>query len=1052
MDFQLLSSFANTPDNPTGCQPPGRVDGWAAYTAEANQTVRLDFIALDNADRPEIGVYEADFTCGTSPAGSIVECIINPVLSTSSVEFTVTAGTTYLIRITNSLNNEMDGKICLYRADNLPADYFFDVNANLSLGDCGEQFNIPLNFEGSGGLALGNPLQIACAPGLPSLSDAWIGFTTPPSFAGINEISFEYDNRNADDSQANNVALQVFTAPVIAGPINAQLTHDGNLCADATAATSLALNTTYNNISIPTGGGGNLDPFDDGSCGLNFQWTGDTWFRLDNPANGLITVVFESTEPQIDLVIYSTNSGCAGLTAINNPNVLSLAPFFAASACIPADGITTRRILTLSVVNTNDYYVRVINNTGATVNNATLSLYAPLTQLGCVNTLDDNQQGVETLLIPTASLSPNTDYLIRVANLENANITTTGRICVRDGAVAQGDLCENPVSRLVGDCDVDFSFNDFRNLQPIPDPVSCIGGKIIREDGWFTFTATNTRTTIQYLNQDGTSAGDPTRLSDVAIAAYRGGCISPFLVGCADEFSNNGSNPNEDVETLRINTVPGLEYTIRVMNVGTDPTDDGMTGRVCIFNTAERDVCNDADLVTLNVGECNIKFDVPRQFSLTGINLRNFGDPTDPDQAFPADPVVQIPADANVNRFPFFEDGGSLDQYVESSCERVGANREGIDIDFSPTDNNTQPVAAVPSENGARDAWVRLLGNGEQVTLIYQNEELGNTSATGSDPSILVYTALQDVGPVNCGNGPNGAGFILNQYACANNIQGPQRQTESVTFRTNAGQRYIIRIIDMDGGANGMTGTLCIASGSQDYDVCSTARELEVGDCSVPLNVINGLSTCYVPATNPLNYPNIQNAPCNLPGLGTDGCFGTGGDSWATFTVDASLIPGGVLPSNTVTVEYDNRNYNFEVAADVALLVYRTTNCNDGAAFTLLGCADNLGGGEEGVEIVTVSGVNDGDVLYVRAINKNTDKTLFGRVCTYFGADVADQNCPPTEDYGALSGEFRNFTVEGSWTASAGQPTDRILDPPCVLPGVAILAPVPIGPYAPTAG
>ena len=327
------------------------------------------------------------------------------------------------------------------------------------------------------------------------------------------------------------------------------------------------------------------------------------------------------------------------------------------------------------------------------------------------------------------------------------------------------------------------------------------------------FTATTSQTTIQYQTDDPLN-------SDPAIAVYRGSCgASLILVGCENSLDTtavNGSG-NAIPETFKFNTVEGLEYYIQII----DRKDKagGMTGKYCIYNTTERDICNDNDLVTKVVGDCNVPFDVPVSFD-------NSGDD---------------------DTFPGWRDYSSAAQITSDGFTRV--NR-GCDPDIEATGvaDVDSPYGVEVGAANSRDAWLRLVGNGQEVTITYQNKE------AESNPALLVYTAMLGIGNINCdASGLNGVGNILNQLACsdtANATAGISQegiQTEVVTFQSEAGRLYMIRVMDIDRGATddiGMTGILCIADGSQRYNTCADAREIEVGECSVPINIIDEVNDC----------------------------------------------------------------------------------------------------------------------------------------------------------------------------------------------------------------
>ncbi|NJO02812.1 MAG: hypothetical protein HC880_15030, partial [Bacteroidia bacterium] len=176
---------------------------------------------------------------------------------------------------------------------------------------------------------------------------------------------------------------------------------------------------------------------------------------------------------------------------------------------------------------------------------------------------------------------------------------------------------------------------------------------------------------------------------------------------------------------------------------------------------------------------------------------------------------------------------------------------------------------------GARDAWVKILGNGRQMTLQYENID------TTSNPMIVMYTAIAGPGPIDCGFGVNGAGNNANEFACANNIDISGRQTESISFNSESGRLYLARIIDLAPGS--MNGTMCFFSGSipssdcnaasiKEIDITATVGEdVDVGKCNVQFNVLNtnactGASVQCIDVIPPL-YINAGGPSVTLNGI-----------------------------------------------------------------------------------------------------------------------------------------------------------------------------------------
>ncbi len=772
----------------TSCflQPTTPHDVWLFYRATANDNVRLEYRSITSGVLPSVIIYDSTSCAAITDADIITTatstvsgdgCASNTAQNVE-ISFDVTAGSAYYIRIisdggfaTNGTGNEtMRGNVCLFSTDFIPAsDFFTEVPLYQRDGsNCGEQFNLTDELGVTSFTAL-SAIDNTCLPDV-GIVDGWARFQTG---ANVNSIIVEYSNDDNDVSFPDDVAIQVYERPNItpSGAMQQPTTPALPQCDPATAVAQ-----GYDLIDINESFTYNIPPGD------------SVWFAFNLNTPDALTFIANSDDT-------SPNQNDFSVNLINCNDIGAVIPIIGPSQISNGQGVNS----TTQVGNPPPflYYIEIDNESTTETLTGEFLISEVLQELdGCGNQLVDDgtgigsQEGTERLILTVDQLQPNQEYLVRVTNLVGENVT--GSLCVRDSSLVQGDLCTVAVPMNVGDCDVNFDLtSEFEFDQPDLDPVPCVtnkaGGTVESlNDGWIRFTAIASRTTVQYLSNG----------KDAAIAVYRGACGSTLLrVGCADEVGA------DSVETLKISTVIGLEYFIRVMNL---EDDQPMTGRVCIFNTAERDVCSDNELVTQIVGDCNIPFDVPLSFNNTGSSWRDY--------------TSGVPAPR-----------------VNEGCDTDINNPMGTpDFTASPTDES-------------RDAWIRFIGNGNEVTLTYQNKE-----AT-SNPAIIVYTALEGPGPVDCSLGLNGAGNPLNQLACSNEanpdglgVSAEGIQTEAVTFQTEAGRQYILRIMDIERGGtlSGMTGVLCFSDGDQQYNTCAEARPLEVGDCSVPINIIEEVNDC----------------------------------------------------------------------------------------------------------------------------------------------------------------------------------------------------------------
>ncbi len=887
-------------------------DVWIPFRSATSERVLLEYSSITFSNIG-ISIYDATtIDCGASPTSIPQGCLANANANTITLEFDAVAGTTYYIQIVSVDNTASQGTLCLYPANKKAEDNFFTANSYaIDNSDCGVQFNVLADFNSTGRASIANADQANCAILQPVRADAWASFTTPTPLGTLTEIVVEYDNNNQDAADASDVALLIFTGneinnitPTPAALINPIAPGAGN---------EIAFDTFYEDITIAASGGEVFARFEVITAGF-YTVVGEAGDALD------VFVTDDAFNPITGP--FTQDNGFATYTAEFTPGV---------------------------------YYVQVFNGTAAPITDARIAVLSPLTQVACVNT---TTEGIESFRIAGANLTPDTKYYVRIANIEPNDIniptatqTVAGRLCIRDGNVADNDLCSTARSLVVGDCNIEFNLdNDLTILQPeagvLYPATACLGGKTVQRDAWASFSAISTKTTIEFLDLTGGGR-------DAAIAVYRGACggLIPVETTCGSYFVDD-TDPAQRLESISVNTIIGNTYYIQVLNVGT-PGD--MDGRLCVFNTTERDVCDDSDLVNLVADACNIRMNVPATFTNTGIN-------------FDADtPEMLATYTAPIER---------------NTCGLT-------DIDFASL--------------GARDAWVRYIGNGDLVTIQYENQE-----AT-SNPALLLYTALVGPGPVDCGTGINGAGNPLNQFACANAVNSASIQTESITFQSVAGQLYILRVLDL--APTSMQGTLCIFSGERAPAVACDAVEVDIrsiigedtdiGACNVQFNVLSSNTDCGALAPE-----------CGVPALDCQSV------AWATFTTGAgSSVARFPLPDNVMTVQYDNTTNSSVNPVDISLEIYRADpDCN---TLVFVGCSDDYANANlERIEQVsfTLPDINASTTYFIRVISKSTDRTAFGKLCIFYGETFARPTCDLSLDYGTPNGVWRDFKVERTWT------------------------------------
>jgi len=121
--------------------------------------------------------------------------------------------------------------------------------------------------------------------------------------------------------------------------------------------------------------------------------------------------------------------------------------------------------------------------------------------------------------------------------------------------------------------------------------ATCVTDANNRADGWFSFVATNTTSTITV-----------TANRNVAFAVYQGGCGGLTEVGCRNAENNNTQ------EVLAVTTVIGTTYLIRVIRFDAGGNNT-MSGNICVVSPPPplaNDECTGA--IDLPVGQFECAF------------------------------------------------------------------------------------------------------------------------------------------------------------------------------------------------------------------------------------------------------------------------------------------------------------------------------------------------------------------------------------------------------------------------------------------------------------
>ena len=526
------------------------------------------------------------------------------------------ASTTYFIRVMNTTNGgttnvSMEGTLCVTKRYNYDDNTTALAGREITMNSCNVRFDVSGTESG-----FADPATGSCASGSSGIGptasgtygkDAWVTFDAT---AG-DVISIEYQADDAtkypaillyrDNAGTPEIDLDGSNGTIESACDNANATTVSYGKIDYTVTET---NTFYIRVINMVDNGdmtGQLCLYNSTQKGYEFPSSSSPGANASNNAlNNPLTI----GDCNIQFNIYGTSSNNAnqGPTAGTSGGVFYRDVWGAFSA-------TNGQIVTIKYNNDN--------NDAIQQGNVVLELYRdngndPLTTPGdyisCSNSLIE---GVETLTF-TAPATDN--YLIRVVYEVSAAVLTSelkgvfGSLCLINGSLVEEDLCFGSTDIGVGDCDVDFNVtnigfvdNESRSLP------GCAGAPANFRDGWMNFKALSTRTNIRYQYQAG---------QDAVLAVYTGDCNSLTLLGCSDVVSGTGTGGTEVVE---INTVVGQAYFIRVINI--TATGD-LTGKMCVKNVVNRDLCSDSDIQEIKVGECTVVFDLPASYtaSNTAIN------------------------------------------------------------------------------------------------------------------------------------------------------------------------------------------------------------------------------------------------------------------------------------------------------------------------------------------------------------------------------------------------------------------------------------------------
>lgn len=892
-DFDFETNHINNEGglvNASTCTPPIMADAWLTFTA--TESGKAGFLYTNEDEDVAIEIYSG--TCGTltlvdkdNALGQTNNACANNVTGTGDeyVEFDMTSGTTYYIRVINTTAIEMTGTACLYKVyarnscGDITALQTIDGGA-LDGNICNLNVNI-LSYYDNTTVMGGGAVECGGDFALPNTRDIWIRYKTSPSTTNLN-IIYESDQDivfNLYTACPPNTSNQ-FTVicqrnnPIVTNNISvsANTEYYIRLASQSVAQGKLCIFEGSNNIvNNPS----NVSSIPDLVVGTTCEEVPATilndWFVFNNPP----TANFEiSCEPSLvpDLSLNCLKDGWVKLDFAGWTGDVTLSYSNENNSGSLANDIVLEVYKAPDPLNADDF-------DGNTTNGE-----AQVTNL-CINNTDE---GIETMTFNAADLNAsfplgtNEAYYLRVAELnEDASNpptgTTFGKICAFQKTLKEGDLCSDAKIIALGDCESTFKWSSgefFNNPTALP---SCVPTTFTEyEDGWLKFKASNISTTFELLENN----------KDVVLEFYTGAATSCGSLNPADiDDATSGVQNCSSIITagnlgeVTFATIPETWYYIRIINVSENGASltTSLNTQYCIYNTAYSNFCDDSGLLTLLPDACNITFKVKEDFDLSG--------PVFPTQAtFDANPLALS---------------------ANSTTPVPGNNLDDL---------NTLLVSP-PTDFSYQDAFTRFIGSGGTMTIEYQNTD------PNSNPMLMIYvyngSAIQEI---DCGNGFNGIGNGTNLEAWVNDHTSPSIQTETLEFPSVGGKVYILRIInltatdDLNTPNEDMSGLLCIYGGSTGPQDCAVAKEIDiryeqtgedVGECNVQFNVSNNNSCNALPALSCSNTaPNFY-INCGGPAVTDGGVSWESGDSYLTssgnsgnpsVTVDVSGCSGFPYP------------------------------------------------------------------------------------------------------------------------------------------------------------
>lgn len=1022
-------------------------DAWAKFTTPAtggNFVIRYTNTSQDAV----VLVYDDN---SNSP-NTLVGCQNNiPGTGAESLELTLTANTTYWIRILNVGTAEgMDGKLCLFRQERSDTQAAAATALSLAIGSCNVPFNIDGTESGFGDVTVG------CTSIQPSVTNNRDGWVKIDATAGQN-IAVEYQSSNG----ANYPGIVVYY-----DNSGLQLDIDTGTSGDQTAC--------YDGLP-PTSSFAKVD--------FTAAQTGTYYIRVLNMANTNIMegslCVYENTKKAFTTACIAeanklVNGDCNvqfnvyGGAFNNNLGASTV-------SCAAPPGIPSEAWASFDGVSGNDYTILYDNDNNdiSEAINVALVVYrangtacgapASLTEVVCVNAINE---GTETIEFE----APATDtYYIRVVNVSNPTTSNTvfGKLCFYEGTKVRDDLCTSSSTVGVGTCGLAFNITDkYINNEGRNAPSACSGTTVTSStsnyrDGWMNFVALTNRTRIEY---------NETSSQDAVLAIYTGDCNALSLVSCVNAVTDG-------IEAIEINTNPDQAYFIRVVNI----TNTGdMNGELCISNVLVDDACATSSVREILVGACNQKVSIDASLdagtgNASGIGVQGCSSPTAQKDVW----------------FKFTGNGGDITiQYENREATsnpliEVYYNVSAIDCPTAATIGTFTPFCAntcntnaiqtetvtIPSTVNGRTYFARIVNLSETamngLVCIFNSTDVPQTGTPVDRSPANACTAANTIQVGDCGMRFN---IPVSQGACATasvshftnsgtslgscspaNAIGTPTADAWVKFAAVAGQEYTITydnnnqlltpsndiaLAVYDGSAvacGSFTATQFIACVNDENGVGLEQLRFtapSTGDVYIRVMNISGNNTttygklclfsgssravdnCSLAASPTFTLGEVD-VPFNIsdnfglqttPSAGVANCVFTNGnnrarkDGWASFDSGAT--------SDTISVVYNNDDGDSVIELDpdvnnAALVVYEVPNTDPSPCtnMVIVGCANVVGEGSETLTFIA----KPNHRYFVRVISTRFTSTMQGKlsIFVYSSCNLGDEQ--------VRDGDFTDF-------------------------------------------